>query len=157
MVFSSTVFLMIFLPFVWGVHTIIPKRFLAARNVFLAISSLLFYAYGEPVYIVLMLGSVLVNYLSALWIDKLSDKKKNAVCVATVALNIGMLGVFKYSPWLISMANAAFDLQLPVPQITIPVGISFYTFQILSYVVDVKRGKTAVQKRFFDLLLYISF
>lgn len=157
MVFSSTVFLMIFLPFVWGVHAIIPKRFLVARNVFLAIASLLFYAYGEPLYIVLMLGSVLINYLSALWIYKLFDKGKNAVCVATVALNIGMLGVFKYSPWLISMVNSAFALELPVPQITIPVGISFYTFQILSYVVDVKRGKTAVQKRFFDLLLYISF
>ncbi len=112
MVFSSTVFLMIFLPFVWGVHAIIPKRFLVARNVFLAIASLLFYAYGEPLYIVLMLGSVLINYLSALLIDKLSDKGKNAVCVATVALNIGMLGVFKYSPWLISMVNSAKSWQM---------------------------------------------
>jgi len=157
MVFSSTVFLMIFLPFVWGVHAIIPKRFLAARNVFLAIASLLFYAYGEPFYIVLMLGSVLINYLCALWINKLENRGRAAVCFATVALNIGMLGVFKYSPWLISMLNSVSGLDLHVPEITIPVGISFYTFQILSYVVDVKRGKTAVQKNFFDLLLYISF
>ena len=157
MVFSSTVFLMIFLPVVWIAHALIPKRYLAARNILLAVASLLFYAYGEPVYIILMLGSVLLNYTVAIFISKANSKLGKALCIATVAVNIAMLGVFKYSPWLISMLNDITSLALPVPSITIPVGISFYTFQTLSYVVDVSKGKTEVQKKFFDLLLYISF
>ena len=157
MVFSSTVFLMMFLPAVWLIHAAIPKKFLGARNFFLSVASLLFYAYGEPVYIILMLASVLFNYVFAIAIDRFRGKFNTFLCGIAIAINLGMLGVFKYSPWLVSMLNSATGAELPVPDLVIPVGISFYTFQILSYVIDVKRRTTPVQKNFFDLLLYVSF
>lgn len=157
MLFSSSVFLFVFLPIVWILCLVIPKRFLKIKNLLLGLASLVFYAFGEPIYIFLMLGSIVFNYLAAVILDHSSEKLKSIICTSTVVINIAMLGVFKYSPWIISMVNSATDLSLNVPSFVIPVGISFYTFQILSYVVDVKRGKTPVQKNIFNLLLYISF
>ncbi len=157
MVFSSTVFLFIFLPALWLIHTLIPQKYLAARNVVLAAASLLFYAYGEPVYIILMVGSVLFNWAMTLLMSKCEDKWQSVVCTACVAVDLAALGFFKYVPWLTSLVNSALSLDIPVPELTIPVGISFYTFQMLSYVVDVRRGKTEVQKSFGNLFLYISF
>ncbi len=157
MVFSSTVFLFIFLPAVWLLYMLIPSRFLAARNLLLAIASLLFYAYGEPVYIIIMLGSVLFNWFMALLMSKHKLRTQSVICTLCVAIDLAILAFFKYIPWLTSLVNSALPFDIPVPPLTIPVGISFYTFQILSYVVDVRNGKTEVQKSFANLLLYISF
>lgn len=157
MVFSSSVFLFLFLPAVWILYTLIPSRFLKAKNALLAIASLLFYAFGEPVYILLMLASIAFNYCAARLMDNRSEKVKNLICTVSVAVNLGMLGVFKYSPWLVEMLNSATGAAFSVPAFTIPVGISFYTFQILSYVVDVRQEKTALQKNVLNLLLYITF
>ena len=161
MVFSSAVFLFVFLPAVWLLHTLIPGRCTGARNVLLCIASLLFYAYGEPVYILLMLGSVLINYLLALLIGRARERgktgRRRTLTAAAVILNIGILGFFKYVPWLVSLANAHLGAALPVPGFVMPIGISFYTFQILSYVLDVSRGEAEVQRNYLKLLLYISF
>ncbi|MBQ2765574.1 MAG: MBOAT family protein [Clostridia bacterium] len=157
MVFSSTVFLFIFLPAVWLLHMLIPRKFLAARNLLLAVASLLFYAYGEPVYIIIMLGSVLFNWAMTLIMSKCKPRTQSIICTACVVVDLSILGFFKYVPWLVSLINAALSLDIPIPPLTIPVGISFYTFQVLSYVVDVRRGNTQAQKSFAALLLYISF
>ena len=161
MVFSSAVFLFVFLPAVWLLHTLIPARYLGARNVLLCVASLLFYAYGEPVYILLMLASVLTNYVLAILIGKARERgsagRRKTLTVCAVALNLGMLGFFKYVPWLVSLANAYSPLSLPVPGFVMPIGISFYTFQILSYVLDVSRGEAEIQRNYLNLLLYISF
>ena len=152
-VFSSTVFLFIFLPVVWIAHMLIPPKMLWLRNALLAVASLVFYAYGEPVYIVVMIASVTVNYFAALIISKLSGKARSAVCALAVIIDIAALCFFKYVPWLVRVIDSAAGLSIPVPGFTIPVGISFYTFQILSYVVDVNSGKTEVQKSFGALFL----
>jgi len=158
MVFSSSVFLFLFLPAVWILYTLIPKRYLAVKNGILGLFSLLFYAFGEPIYILLMLGSIVFNYFAAILLERTEDeRRKSLVCGCAVAANLAMLGLFKYSPWLVSMFNSAAGTMIPVPGFTIPVGISFYTFQILSYVVDVRKGSVKVQHNIFYLLLYISF
>ncbi len=157
MVFSSSVFLFLFLPAVWITYTLIPQKFLKAKNILLAVSSLVFYAFGEPIYIILMLFSIVLNYYAAICISRAKEKCKNLICGITVAVNLLMLGVFKYSPWLITLFNSVFEATIPVPDLTIPVGISFYTFQILSYVVDVRRDKIPVQRNILYVLLYIAF
>lgn len=157
MVFSSTVFLFLFLPTVWLLYLLIPGRYILARNVLLGIASLLFYAYGEPIYIVIMLLSVLFNYCAARSIgtarDAGDEKRRHALTVFAVVINLIILGFFKYVPWLCSLLP--FDV--PLPGLSLPIGISFYTFQVLSYVLDVSRGQCRVQKNYFNLLLYISF
>lgn len=157
MVFSSTVFLFLFLPLVWLVHSAIPGRFTKARNAVLAVFSVVFYAYGEPVYIFIMLASVTLNYFSALIVERSEGREKTVVCTLAVVLDLGVLALFKYVPWLVATVNSAFSLGLPMPNLTIPVGISFYTFQILSYVIDVKRGVVKAQRNYANLFLYISF
>ncbi|MBQ8508867.1 MAG: MBOAT family protein [Clostridia bacterium] len=157
MIFSSTVFLFLFLPAVWLLHAILPQRFLTAKNFILAVASLIFYAYGEPVYIIVMLCSVFFNYVFARTIPGRSEKMQNFLCALCVVTDLLILGFFKYVPWLVTLVNGTLSVDIPVPGIVIPVGISFYTFQILSYVVDVRRGKAEAQTNFLDLLLYISF
>ena len=152
MVFSSLVFLCIFFPLVFLLHWVIPNR--KVKNGLLLAASLLFYTYGEPVYILLMLTSALLNYVFALLIKKY--EKKLFLILAVVA-NLAILGIFKYTGFLVSNVNALLGLALPVPQISLPVGISFFTFQALSYVIDVYRKEVAVQKNYGKLLLYISF
>ncbi len=157
MVFSSTVFLFVFLPAVWLIYLLIPARFITVRNIWLGITSLLFYAYGEPVYIIIMLFSVLFNYCAARSVatamEHRNEKRKKHLTVFAVVINLAILGFFKYVPWLCSLL----PFEVPLPALSLPVGISFYTFQVLSYVLDVSRGKCAVQKNYFNLLLYISF
>ena len=152
MVFSSLVFLCIFFPLVFLLHWVIPNR--KVKNGLLLAASLLFYTYGEPVYILLMLTSALLNYVFALLIEKY---EKKLFLVLAVVANLAILGVFKYTGFLVSNVNALLGLALPVPQISLPVGISFFTFQALSYVIDVYRKEVAVQKNYGKLLLYISF
>ena len=151
MVFSSLVFLCIFFPVVLVLHTVIKNRKL--QNGLLLIASLLFYAYGEPVYIFLMLASALFNYIMALL---LKGRKNKVVIALTVLINIGLLGVFKYAGFFVTALNGALSLSIPVPQISLPVGISFFTFQAMSYVIDVYRGEAQVQKSYAKVLLYIA-
>ena len=154
MVFSSLVFLCIFLPIVFLGHTILPG--IRAKNAMLLLASLVFYAYGEPVYVVLMVASALCNYLFALWIERFQDQKKWIVSVAVI-LNLALLVIFKYAGFLTESVNTMFGTGFPVPDIRLPIGISFFTFQAMSYVIDVYRGANKAQKNFGKVLLYISF
>lgn len=157
MVFSSLEFLCVFLPVVLVLYSILPG--LRVKNALLIIASLAFYAYGEPMYVLIMLGSVLVNYVLAVIIGRSENKPiaKKAVMVLDVAANLGVLAVFKYADFFIGTVNDICKTNIPLPQITLPIGISFFTFQALSYVVDVYRGDCETQKNPFKLLLYISF
>ena len=152
MVFSSLVFLCIFLPVVLILHTLVKNR--AWQNALLLTVSLLFYAFGEPVYVLLMIASALANYVFALLIDRYRSK---LWLVLAVVVNLGILAVFKYTGFLLTNLNSALGLHIPVPQISLPIGISFFTFQALSYVIDVYRQQVAVQRNYGKVLLYISF
>lgn len=154
MVFSSMVFLCIFLPVVFLFHLLLPG--IRAKNGMLLLASLAFYAYGEPVYVILMIASAFVNYLSALLIGK-NPAGKKAVMAVNVILNLGVLVLFKYTGFLAESVNTIFGTAIPVPSIRLPIGISFFTFQAMSYVIDVYRGVTGAQKNFGKVLLYISF
>ncbi len=153
MVFSSATFLFLFLPTVYILYLILPG--IKLKNFLLTVSSLVFYAWGEPLYVLLMIGSVFVNWLFGLATDKFYDKRKIFVAVS-VLLNLGMLFAFKYAGFFASAVTSITGLDLPDVSVPLPIGISFFTFQILSYVIDVGRDKSVVQRNFFNLLLYIS-
>lgn len=154
MVFSSLVFLFVFLPIVLVLYYLSGKKY---RNYLLLLASLFFYAWGEPTYVVIMLISIGANYLCGLLVDeKRADKVRVTGVVISVIFNICMLGAFKYSGFFVKNINAAFNTSLPVPEIALPLGISFFTFQAMSYVIDVYRKDAKVQKNIFDLSLYIS-
>lgn len=153
MVFSSPVFIFLFLPIVYLSNILIPKRF---SNVLLLIFSLLFYAWGEPFYLFLMLLSGIINYGLARWIDA-TTRRKGFYLILAVVFNIGVLGVFKYADFLILTINSLLNSSLTLVELPLPIGISFYTFQSLSYVIDVYKNESKVQTNFFSLLLYISF
>ena len=154
MVFSSMVFLCVFLPVVFGLHLVLPG--MRAKNFLLIVASLLFYAYGEPVYVILMVVSAFGNYLFACLVGEYPRIKKLFITLAVI-LNLGILILFKYSGFLIGIFNSVTGAEIPVPELRMPIGISFFTFQALSYVIDVYRGNAAVQKNFGKVLLYISF
>ena len=149
MLFTSISFLYYFLPVVIALYFILPKK---VRNVVLFVASLVFYYYGEPKYIYLMLAEILVAYIGALLIDKY---KKKSIFIITVAIHIGLLCIFKYTDFMISNVNGIFKTSIPLLKIALPIGISFYTFQILSYVIDVYNGKVKVQKSFLKLATYV--
>ncbi len=153
MVFSSTVFLFIFLPVSYLIYLAVPG--IKAKNVWLIIISLLFYAFGEPVTVFIMVFSVLINYILARVIAKAINHKKLPLVLAVV-FNLGLLGVFKYAGFFTETLNTILPVNIPVPDIRLPIGISFFTFQILSYVIDVYRDNSVVQKNFLNVLLYIS-
>jgi len=150
MLFTSISFLYYFLPIVIAFYFIVPKKM---RNVVLLIASMVFYFYGEPKYIFLMLAEILVAYIGAILIDKY---KKKSLLVATVSIHIGLLCIFKYTDFMIANVNGIFGTNLSLLRIALPIGISFYTFQILSYVIDVYKGKVKVQKSFLKLATYVS-
>ena len=154
MVFSSSIFLFIFLPLIWLGHLLLPS--LRGKNVLLSVASLLFYAFGEPIYVILMVISVAVNYWAALHIGT-GEARRKWPMVCAIVFDLAMLGIFKYAGFAVECINLLPLVELPVPAIRLPIGISFFTFQILSYVVDVYRGDTKVQRRVDDLFLYISF
>ena len=156
MVFSSLTFVCVFLPVVFLLYTVLPG--LRVKNFLLIAASLVFYAYGEPVYVFLMLFSSVMNYLFARLIaaNDAAGKRKAFMALAVI-LNLGILGVFKYTGFVLNSVNAVTELSIPVPEITLPIGISFFTFQSLSYVIDVYRGTVPVEKNFPNILLYISF
>ena len=153
MVFSSMVFMCIFLPVVFILHCILPG--IRLKNALLLLASVLFYAYGEPVYIILLFVSTLLNYFCACLIE--SSKYKKIILTLAVICNLGILVVFKYTDFILGTVNTLTGLYLPLPQIRMPIGISFFTFQAMSYVIDVYRGTTKAQKNYAKVLLYISF
>lgn len=152
MTFSSASFLFLFLPAVFLLYLVSPS--LRVKNWLLAAVSVFFYAFGEPIYVVLLLLSVLMNYVFARLVDRTHSKW---ILGASVVFSLLMLGVFKYAALAADAVNLIPGVAVTVPAIALPIGISFYTFQILSYVVDVYRGDAKVQKNIVDLLLYISF
>lgn len=152
MVFSSLTFISVFLPVVFLLYTFLPGKKL--KNSLLLIASLLFYAYGEPVYIFLMIGSILLNYSLGILCG---TKQSKVSVVLAVIVNLGTFGVFKYVGFIVQSINQIFGSGFHVPQIRLPIGISFFTFQALSYVIDVYRGQVQPQKNFGKLMLYISF
>ncbi len=150
MIFSSILFLFYFLPLVLLVYYCVPK---SSKNLVLFLFSLVFYAWGEPVYIILMLFSILFNYLCGLQLGK---KKSRGILILSVAVNLGMLLFFKYTDFFISVVNGVFSCHIPLLQLALPVGISFYTFQTMSYVIDVYRGKVAPQKNVISFGTYVA-
>ena len=154
MVFSSMVFMCVFLPAVFVLHCILPG--IRAKNALLLLASVLFYAYGEPVYIILLFISTLLNYFCVCGIDRFQNHRKGILVLAVIC-NLGILIVFKYTDFILGMVNSVTGLQLPLPQIRMPIGISFFTFQAMSYVIDVYRETTRAQKNYAKVLLYISF
>ena len=153
MVFSSFTFLFLFLPLT--LLCTLPLKKTSARNAVLCAFSLVFYAWGEPVYVLLMLASILMNYAAGLAMERWPARKK-AVLVVTVLLNLGAIGYFKYADFLLGSLNRALHTSLPLVNVALPIGISFYTFQILSYVIDVYRGEHPAQKNLLSLATYIS-
>lgn len=155
MLFSSLVFLFIFLPLVIFCYYIIPKK---ARNLVLLIFSLFFYAYGEPKYIFIMILSISINYTMGLLVDMYRNRKGviKALISLTVVLNISIIGYYKYANFLIVNLNEVLGSNYDFLNIVMPIGISFFTFQGLSYVIDVYRGDGKVQKNPLNVALYIS-
>ena len=149
MVFSSVIFLCLFLPIVLGGYYLLPKR--KAKNLWLIASSLLFYAFSGLWYVLLLLFSVFCNYLAGLFVSG-----RKGVLYVAVAVNLGVLGVFKYLTFLVRTVDQLPGVAITVPSIVLPVGISFFTFQGLSYVIDVYRNERLKSTRFRDVLLYIA-
>lgn len=154
MVFSSMVFLCVFLPAAFCLHLLLPG--MRAKNFLLVVASLVFYAYGEPIYVILLVASSAGNYILARLTGECPKIRKLTMTLAVV-INLGLLVIFKYSGFLVETFNSITGAGIPVPQVRMPVGISFFTFQALSYVIDVYRGDASVQKNFGKVLLYISF
>lgn len=155
MVFSSTIFLCVYLPLVLLGYYICPKK---GRNLFLLIASLVFYAWGEPKYVFLMIFSILVNYIFGRLMDKHRENKKRLklMLVLSVVIDIGLLSVFKYTDFIITNVNAIFGANFDLLNIALPIGISFYTFQAMSYTIDVYRDDVRVQKNLIDFGMYIT-
>lgn len=154
MLFSSISFLYYFLPCVLLLYFTAPKRL---KNSVLLLASLFFYGWGEPKYLVFMLVSIAQGYVFGLLIEKYRGMKRSKLFLtASVLFSLGLLGYCKYADFLIENFNAAMGLSVPLLEIALPIGISFYTFQILSYAVDVYRGSVGAQKNFIRLALYIA-
>lgn len=160
MVFSSSVFLMAFLPVTLLIYFLTPAKFVRARNAVLLIASLVFYGWGEPKYILIMIISIISNYVLAILIGRAKERASmgtaRAYLVLDIFVNLGLLGFFKYADFLIDTVNSLFGSGLSLLGIALPIGISFYTFQTMSYVIDVYRGKVAVQKDFVTLACYVA-
>lgn len=161
MVFSSAVFLFVFFPITMIFYYIPGKdeeKDISRKNLILCIASLIFYAWGEPVYIVLMCLSILFNYHLGLDMERHRNNagKMKALLIFGVSFNLFMLGFFKYSGFITDNINALFSLEIEYEALPLPVGISFYTFQILSYVVDVYNGKARAQNKIVNFAAYIT-
>ena len=155
MLFSSIVFLFTFLPAVMILYYLLPVRF---RNVILLLASLVFYAWGEPVYLFLMLLSILFNYFSGLDIARnLQDKRAaKRSLVFNLIINLAVLGFFKYEGFVLDTLNGIFPVHISYHALPLPIGISFYAFQILSYIIDVYRGNVKVQTNLPNFALYVT-
>ncbi len=159
MLFSSLTFLYLFLPMVLFFYYVFFRKSRTAQNVFLFFASLLFYAWGEPTFVIVMLVSILVNWLFGLCIGKRKaiGERPKALLVVDIAFNLAILYVFKYLNFTNSLLFRVTGFSLPLPEIALPIGISFFTFQAMSYVIDVFRGEAEVQQNLLNVGLYISF
>ena len=144
MVFSSTVFLCFFLPVVLTVYYLCPVKL---RNGWLFLASLVFYAWGEPVYLGIMLFSTVFDYVNGLCIEKSAGRRaRKLFLIISVAGNLMILGFFKYGSFLVDTVNGILHTQMELPSFALPIGISFYTFQTMSYTIDVYRGDAKAQR-----------
>ena len=150
MLFTSISFLYYFLPITLILYFIVPKKY---KNVILLVSSLLFYFYGEPIYVFLMIAEILIAYFGALLIDKYKDK---TILIILLIIHISLLFIFKYTDFILANINNIFNANINLLKLALPIGISFYTFQIISYEVDVYKKKVSVQKSIINLATYVS-
>lgn len=155
MVFNSLTFLCIFLPVVLALYYLLPT--LRIRNILLIAVSLLFYAYGEPVYVLLMIASIIINYIFGRLLGTENKKRRQWILAIAVVINIGLLVVFKYLDMMVQTVNQLSGSEIPLVGLALPIGISFFTFQALSYVIDVYRREVEPQKNLWNVMLYISF
>ena len=155
MVFSSLTFLFVFLPVVFIIYYAVPKR---AKNVVILVSGLLFYAWGEPIYVLAMILATFIDYTAGRLIDKYDDKPKiRTIClIVSLVMNIGLLGTFKYLGFLINSVNGWFVLSIPNPNLPLPIGISFFTFQSMSYTIDLYRRNIKVQKSAVSFMAFVT-
>lgn len=154
MVFSSLVFLYVFLPCILILYFIVPK---ALKNMLLLLASLLFYAWGEPKYVVLMIISIIINYIMGIIIDRADGKSKRlSLLWITVLINLAILGYYKYAGWFIDLYSDLTGQQIEWEGVPLPIGISFYTFQAISYIIDVYRKDVKAQRSLIDLSLFIT-
>lgn len=158
MVFSNLFFIYLFLPLNLILYYAVPNK--TWKNVVLLLFSLFFYSWGEPVWVFLLMLTAFLDYTWAKCIEYFNltgqQRCKKIALIASLVFDLGMLGVFKYSGFVVENINLLTGLSLPVPQIALPIGISFYTFQTISYVLDVYRGQVAAQKRYYKYLMYLS-
>ena len=152
MVFSSIAFLFYFLPITLALYYVLPKR---CRNIVLLIASLFFYAYGEPTYILIMILSIVFTYFYGLLIDRFKKYSK-VFLILSICTSIGLLIYFKYTNFIIENINLWFSNKIDFIEVILPIGISFYTFQMLTYIIDLYKGEVKVQKNIFKLGLYIT-
>lgn len=155
MVFSSLLFLFIFLPAVLAIYYVSPWRI---RNLILFLSSLVFYAWGEPVYIVIMLLSTITDYGFGLLLSRpsLSKVQRKWIVVSSMIINLGLLSYFKYADFLIQNINELLGTHIPLTELPLPIGISFYTFQSMSYIIDVYKGTSKAQRNWIDFGTFVA-
>ena len=158
MLFPSEVFLFVFLPVVLVIYYGLLRKNVALKNIFLLLASLFFYAWGEPKYVFLMIATILFDWFYGILLDKVRDHKIPAriIMFLMVATNLGILGYYKYSGFAVSQVNRFLHTEFAIPQVILPIGISFFTFQAMSYAIDVYRGHGKVQKNPLYVGLYVS-
>lgn len=154
MLFSSLNFLFVFLPLILAVYYIAPRKL---RNGLLFVFSLIFYAWGEPAYVVLMIFSTFMDYFLGWMVDKhRGTSKAKAALIFSMVVNVLLLGTFKYSDFILANVNALLGTSFPLPHLPLPIGISFYTFQTMSYTIDVYRGDAKMQKNIISFGTYVA-
>ncbi|MGV2805737.1 MBOAT family protein, partial [Clostridium perfringens] len=155
MVFSSLIFLFLFLPVTILIYYVSPMKF---RNAVLLVVSLIFYAWGEPLYIFIMIFSTVFDYINGLLIDKYRHRKliARSIFIGSMVGSLGILGFFKYADFVVDNINQLFHMNIQAADLPLPVGISFYTFQTMSYVVDVYLDKVSVQRNFISFGAYVT-
>ena len=157
MVFSSLLFLFVFFPVILAIYFVAPKKI---RNLILFLGSLIFYAWGEPVYVCLMIFSTLVDFAHGLLVERFRSRgqtrKAKWAVASSVLINLGLLGFFKYSDFLVMNVNAALGMSIPLLRLPLPIGISFYTFQTMSYTIDIYRGDAKAQHNILDFGAYVA-
>ena len=155
MVFSSLLFLFVYLPVVLAIYYIVPRKW---RNLWLFIANLVFYGWGEPVYILLMLFSITINYFAGILIDRSGDDRRKAkgILIADVVINLAMLGFFKYYDLFASTLSTIPGVSVPALHLALPIGISFYTFQTMSYPIDIYRGDAKLQRSYISFGTFVA-
>ena len=156
MIFSSLFFILIFLPLVLVAYYLVPRKF---KNLCLVLFSLVFYAWGEPIYVLLMIFTILVDYACGLCVARFIDRRGKAKLFITIniVINLALLGFFKYAGMLVGTFDAVTGLGLSIPEVALPIGISFYTFESMSYAIDVYRREAPAMRNIIDFAAYLSF